>query len=108
MKTLVGQVDILETMTPSSFSSFRDRLETASGFQSIQFRELEFLLGYKRESTMKYVKPDFPGADRLQKRIGERTVIDYFYNFLEKRGAKIPADLKNRDLKKPNGPNEQG
>ena len=97
MKTLVGQIDILETMTPSSFSSFRDRLETASWFQSIQFRELEFLLGYKRDSTMKYVKPDFPGAVRLQKRIAERTVIDHFYDFLEKRGAKIPAELKNRE-----------
>src|SRR5438067_6242585 len=39
MKVLVAQIDILETMTPSSFSSFRDRLETASGFQSVQFRE---------------------------------------------------------------------
>ena len=38
MKVLVAQIDILETMTPSSFSSFRDRLETASGFQSVQFR----------------------------------------------------------------------
>src|SRR5215467_900440 len=58
MKVLVAQIDILETMTPSSFSSFRDRLETASGFQSVQFRELEFMLGYKRKSTMKYVHPD--------------------------------------------------
>src|SRR5437016_4237568 len=106
MKVLVGQIDILETMTPSSFSSFRDRLETASGFQSVQFRELEFLLGYKRESTMKYVKPDFPGADRLQQRLHERTVIDHFYDFLGTRGAKIPAELKNRDLSQPNGPNE--
>src|SRR5205823_5751289 len=106
MKTLVGQIDILETMTPSSFSSFRDRLETASGFQSVQFRELEFLLGYKRESTMKYVKPDFPGADRLQQRLHERTVIDHFYDFLETRGAKVPDELKNRDLSQPNGPNE--
>jgi len=94
----VAQIDILETMTPTSFSSFRDRLETASGFQSIQFREIEFVLGYKRESTLKYVKPDFPGADRLQQRLRERTVIDHFYDFLEKRGAKIPAELKNRDL----------
>ncbi len=106
MKTLVAQVDILETMTPSSFSSFRDRLETASGFQSVQFREIEFVLGYKRESTLKYVKPDFPGADRLQQRLGERTVIDHFYDFLIKRGAQIPADLKNRDLTQPNEPNE--
>src|ERR687885_1334261 len=58
MKTLVGQIDILETMTPSSFSSFRDRLETASGFQSVQFRELEFMLGYKRPSALTHVKPD--------------------------------------------------
>src|SRR6185295_9652750 len=48
VKTLVSQVDILETMTPMSFSSFRDRLDKASGFQSVQFREVEFALGYKR------------------------------------------------------------
>src|SRR5437867_10912507 len=88
MKTLVQQVDILETMTPSSFSSFRDRLETASGFQSVQFREIEFVLGYKRESTLKYVKPDFQDADRLHERIGELTVIDHFYDFVEKQCAK--------------------
>jgi tryptophan 2,3-dioxygenase len=107
MKTLVGQIDILETMTPSSFSSFRDRLETASGFQSIQFRELEFLLGYKRASTFDHVKPDFPGFDRLKARLGESTVIDHFYQFLEKHCAQIPADLKNRDVTKPNEPNEK-
>ncbi|MEO1597901.1 MAG: tryptophan 2,3-dioxygenase family protein, partial [Planctomycetota bacterium] len=41
LKTLVGQLDILETMTPRSFNSFRERLETSSGFQSVQFREIE-------------------------------------------------------------------
>jgi tryptophan 2,3-dioxygenase len=107
MKTLVGQVDILETMTPSSFSSFRDRLETASGFQSIQFRELEFLLGYKRVSTLAHVKPDFPGYDRLQRRLGESTVIDHFYDFLATRGAEIPPALKKRDLSRANEPNDQ-
>jgi tryptophan 2,3-dioxygenase len=107
MKVLVAQVDILETMTPASFSSFRDRLETASGFQSIQFRELEFVLGYKRDSTLKYVRPDFPGYERLQQRLTERTVIDHFYDFLATRGAEIPADVRNRDLSQPNLPNEQ-
>jgi tryptophan 2,3-dioxygenase len=106
MKVLVAQLDILETLTPSSFSSFRDRLETASGFQSIQFRELEFLLGYKRASTLSYVKPDFPGYDRMKQRLHEATVVDRFYDFLETRGAQIPAELKNRDLTQPNGPNE--
>src|SRR5215469_8718797 len=66
MKVMVEQIDILETLTPVSFSSFRDRLETASGFQSVQFRELEFMLGYKRGSTLAYVKANFPGYDRLQ------------------------------------------
>src|ERR1700757_183374 len=98
MKTLVAQVDILETMTPSSFSSFRDRLETASGFQSVQFREIEFVLGYKRESTLNYLKPDYPGYDRLNQRLCERTGVDHFYDFLETRGAQIPAELKNRDV----------
>ena len=107
MKTLVAQVDILETMTPSSFSSFRDRLETASGFQSVQFREIEFVLGYKRESALTYVKPAFPEYDRLRQLLRERTVIDHFYDFLETRGAQIPAEIKNRDLSKANGPNEQ-
>ena len=52
MKTLVGQLDILETMTPMSFSAFRDRLDRASGFQSLQFREFEFILGYKRKEAL--------------------------------------------------------
>src|SRR5215469_8790319 len=107
MKVLVGQVDILETMTPSSFSSFRDRLETASGFQSVQFREIEFALGYKRASTVKYLKPDYPGYDRLNQLLNERTVVDHFYDFLETRGAQIPPELKNRDVTQPNGPDER-
>ena len=53
IKTLVGQLDILETMSPVSFLAFRDRLETASGFQSAQFRELEFVLGFKRPEILR-------------------------------------------------------
>ena len=107
MKVLVAQIDILETMTPSSFSSFRDRLETASGFQSVQFREIEFALGYKRASTVKYLKPEYPGYDRLNQLLNERTVVDHFYDFLETRGAQIPVELKNRDVTQPNGPDER-
>jgi tryptophan 2,3-dioxygenase len=107
MKVLVAQIDILETMTPSSFSSFRDRLETASGFQSVQFREIEFALGYKRASTVKYLKPEYPGYDRLNQLLNERTVVDHFYDFLETRGAQIPPELNNRDVTQPNGPDER-
>lgn len=104
MKTLVGQLDILETMTPMSFSSFRDRLDTASGFQSVQFRELEFLLGYKRAETLGYLRPGTPGLPRLQRRLGEKSVIDHFYTFLQHRGAAIPPELFTRELAHANHP----
>ncbi len=103
MKTLVGQLDILETMTPLSFSSFRDRLDTASGFQSAQFRELEFLLGYKR-SEFRTVEVD-PDADRseVQRRYEEPTVVDSFYRFLANRGVAVPEALFARDVREPIG-----
>src|SRR5919204_4309999 len=47
LKTVVAQIDVLETMTPREFSGFRARLESASGFQSAQFRELEAVLGWR-------------------------------------------------------------
>ena len=107
MKTLVAQVDILETMTPMSFMSFRDRLDTSSGFQSYQFREFEFVLGYKRPSVLKYYPPDMPGHDQMQQRLHERSLVDHFYDFLAAQRATIPPELKNRDVTQPNEPNAQ-
>src|SRR4029077_12487626 len=52
LKVMVAQLDILETMTPLEFLSFRERLEAASGFQSDQFRQIEFLLGIKNEASI--------------------------------------------------------
>ena len=52
LKVLVSQIDVLETMTPLEFLSFRDRLESGSGFQSFQFREFEFALGHKQPSAL--------------------------------------------------------
>jgi tryptophan 2,3-dioxygenase len=106
MKTLVGQLDILETMTPMSFTSFRDRLERASGFQSTQFRELEFMLGYKRANVMKYLPPDGEIAARVQKRLHERSIVDHLYDFLEKQGASIPKEVRERDVTEPSIANE--
>ena len=97
LKTLVGQLDILETMTPLSFASFRERLDTASGFQSFQFREVEFAYGYKRARVTGAI-PDAGGeraaADR---RLEERSVVDHFYDFLGQRGLTVPPEL----LRKP-------
>ena len=101
LKTLVGQLDILETMTPMSFSSFRDRLDTASGFQSFQFREVEFALGYKRPEVTGAV-PDREGQRTVvERRLREPSVVDHFYNFLSQRGLKVPADLLRKDVTLP-------
>jgi tryptophan 2,3-dioxygenase len=106
MKTLVEQIDIVETLSPMSFNSFRDRLETASGFQSSQFRELEFLLGYKRSAMLKYQKPDTPEYQRLVQRLEQPSVVDSFYDFLSQRGVAIPSDLRARNVTLPAEPNE--
>lgn len=100
-KTLVSQVDILETMTPLSFASFRTRLESSSGFQSGQFRELEFLLGAKSESHLKH-HTDAQTLARLEKRLQEPSLYDdlFYYLFLNKYD--IPESLLNRDTRQPN------
>jgi tryptophan 2,3-dioxygenase len=98
MKTLVGQIDILETMTPMSFASFRDRLDTASGFQSVQFRELEFVLGSKRARALDAVEPGSVERERLERRFHSPTVIDSFYRFLVHRGLKVPEALLTRNV----------
>lgn len=96
LKTMVGQVDVLETMTPTSFGSFRSRLESASGFQSAQFREVEFALGYKREGVLNRHEPHTPGHARLSARYAAPSIHWHLYDFLEHRGVTIPPDLRAR------------
>jgi tryptophan 2,3-dioxygenase len=97
MKVMVEQIDIVETLTPMSFGSFRDRLEHASGFQSSQFRELEFVLGYKRADMLRYQRAGTPAYDRLVRRLNEPSVVDAFYSFLERYEVTIPEALRQRD-----------
>ena len=107
VKTLVGQLDILETMTPMSFTSFRDRLEDSSGFQSTQFRELEFTLGHKRPEMLAYHAESSPEHGRLVRRMNERSVVDHFYDFLEHHGAAIPSDVREQEPTAATQPNER-
>lgn len=106
MKVSVEQVDIVETLTPMSFGSFRERLDRASGFQSSQFREMEFALGYKRADMMKYQQPGTTPYERLQKRLNEPSVVDAFYLFLGQHGVTIPEALLTRDRTLPTAPDE--
>jgi tryptophan 2,3-dioxygenase len=95
LKTLVSQVDILETMTPLSFNSFRARLETASGFQSTQFRVIEFLLGHR--SVERLAKLPASSQAKLKPMLTEDTLYDAFLGLLSRSGFKISADILNRE-----------
>jgi tryptophan 2,3-dioxygenase len=106
VKVMVEQIDILETLTPMSFNSFRDRLDTASGFQSSQFREFEFVLGYKRAEMLRYQQPNTPAYDQVLKRLDEPSVMDCFYDFLEQHGVTIPAEVRSKDIASPTAANE--
>src|SRR5215210_5516803 len=78
LKVLVAQVDILETMTPLEFLGFRARLESGSGFQSAQFRELEFVLGQKRRSAIEHYPEETPERIRLETRFQAPSLWDWF------------------------------
>jgi tryptophan 2,3-dioxygenase len=96
LKIAVAQTDVLETMTPLDFLSFRDRLETASGSQSVQFRELEFALGIKDGRVL----GDFQGRDRerLEARLEAPTIWDALLGHLARRGHPIPPSALDRDV----------
>ncbi|MGL4651579.1 MAG: tryptophan 2,3-dioxygenase [Caldilineaceae bacterium] len=101
LKTVVAQVDVLETMTPLEFNSFRGFLESASGFQSSQFREVEFALGHKRPTMLAHFAQDPAAAARLQARFDAPTLWDAFLAHLHTQGYPVPpADLR-RDVTRP-------
>jgi tryptophan 2,3-dioxygenase len=101
LKTLVTQVDILETMTPVSFSSFRHRLDAASGFQSVQFREIEAVLGHRRPGMAHHIPEGSPERRRVERRLLEPSVYHEFLGFLSRGGYEIPRDVLERDAAEP-------
>ncbi len=101
LKTMVAQIDILETMTPLEFLSFRHRLESASGFQSYQFREWEFVLGYKRRSILTHHPEETTGRRHLERRYQQPTLWDAFLRYLAANGYEVPPELLERDVTQP-------
>jgi tryptophan 2,3-dioxygenase len=97
-KTLVSQVDILETMTPVSFSSFRHRLDTASGFQSIQFREFEAALGARRPGMAHHIPEGSEERRRVEQRLQEPSLYSSFLRFLSLNGFAVPEEVIGRDV----------
>ncbi len=105
-KILVAQLDILETMTPVEFLTFRDRLESGSGFQSYQFRELEFALGVKNAAALDRYEKSSDEWRRLEARLVAPSLWDAFLNFLAEKGYPIPMELLQRDFSEPNPASE--
>jgi tryptophan 2,3-dioxygenase len=101
LTALVAQIDILETMTPMSFSTFRELLETANGFQSFRFRELEFVLGHRRPAVVEALEEGSPARLRLERLSGRPSVYDSFLRYLNLLGYPIPDEVLNRDLAQP-------
>jgi tryptophan 2,3-dioxygenase len=88
-RLLEQQVDILETMTPQEFNQFRDHLNPASGFQSVQFRELEFACGLRRTEILQYVELGASERARLDRRAGEPSLYDRVKALLRRRGYAV-------------------
>ena len=101
LKVMVHQIDVLETMTPLEFLSFRERLESGSGFQSYQFRELEFLLGHKRPEALQRYEPGSDARARLERRLAAPTLWDAFLEYLVASGHDVPTEALARDVTKP-------
>jgi tryptophan 2,3-dioxygenase len=85
-KVLITQIHILETMAQIGFLEFRDKLNPASGFQSMQFRELEFVSGTKDEKILEFFKSDDFAYERLSKRFAAPSIGDAFWSLLERNG----------------------
>ena len=90
-RVLVTQLTVLETMTPIDFLAFRDHLMPASGFQSAQFREIEFLAGLKDPKFLSSHPSGTPERERLEARLAEPTMRDAFHQLLERRGFSADA-----------------
>ena len=86
-RLLIEQIDVLETMSPQDFLAFRSQLAPASGFQSVQFREIEFLSGLKEPRYLARLEATTDEAARLRRRLDEPSLDDAFHRLLERRGA---------------------
>jgi tryptophan 2,3-dioxygenase len=93
-KLLINQIHILESMTPISFLAFRDELNPASGFQSMQFREIEFTSGLKDQHILKEFARDSFAHERLKMRAAAPSLSDAFFGALARRGFNVPHDVE--------------
>jgi tryptophan 2,3-dioxygenase len=95
---LIEQIPLLETMFAVDFAQFRDHLRPASGFQSVQFRKLEFLLGAKNPRLIPQVGEEAAAQRELEEALLQPTLYDHFLRHLARQGFAIPAAVLERDV----------
>jgi tryptophan 2,3-dioxygenase len=92
-RLLIEQIEVLETMSPQDFLAFRSQLAPASGFQSVQFREIEFLSGLKEPKYLARLESTAEETARLRRRLDEPSLNDAFHHLLERRGSPTLLDV---------------
>src|SRR6185295_17007978 len=96
VRLFIPKLSVLETMLPSDFILFRDRLRPASGFQSVQFREIEFASGLKDRRYFNMFKDDPEATARLEKRFAEPALWDHFSGLLKRKGYDVDDEESQR------------
>jgi tryptophan 2,3-dioxygenase len=99
LKVVVAQIDVLETMTPRQFTSFRTRLDASSGFQSGQFRELEAVLGRRDKRMLAPYAKDSAAHARITAAMSRPAIFDSFLRFLAGAGYDISSEHLDRDFR---------
>jgi tryptophan 2,3-dioxygenase len=100
-KQLTEQWSVLETMTPADYLGFRDVLGPASGFQSLQYRLIEFMLGNKHAGMLDVFRHDPAALARLEAALAAPSLYDVFLRYLARRGLDVPAAVLGRDVREP-------
>ena len=101
LKIVVAQLDVLETMTPTQFTAFRNALGTSSGFESAQFRELVAVLGRRDRRMVAPYLADSPERARITAAMSRPSLFDSFLSYLSGQGYDVPADVRGRDVTAP-------
>jgi tryptophan 2,3-dioxygenase len=101
LKLVVQQLDVIETMTPVQFLTFRERLESSSGFQSGQFRELEAILGRRDPGVLTAYHEQSPDYEKVKAALERPSVYDSFLRYLADKSYDVPEDALERDVTQP-------
>lgn len=103
---LTSQWSVLATLTPTEYQQFRHVLGPASGFQSVQYRQIEFMLGNKDRRLAAMHKHDDDAAASLEKALGSPSLYDEFLHYLARQGRPVPREVLERDPSEPHEPND--